>query len=51
MTERFTHFFDLNPHAAGDRLRPIADLAGALEYLEQGDDDAQTDVVVYRAKS
>lgn len=51
LTERFTHFFDLNPHAAGDRLRPIADLPGALEYLEQGDDDTQTDVVVYRANS
>lgn len=50
LTERFTHFFDLNPHAAGARLRPIAELAGALEYLEQGDHDAQTDVVVYRAK-
>ena len=51
LTGRFTHFFDLNPHASGDRLRPIADLEGALEYLEHGDADSQTDVVVYRAKS
>ena len=50
LTERFTHFFDLNPHAAGPRLRPIVDLPGALEYLEHGD-DTQTDVVVYRKKT
>jgi FkbM family methyltransferase len=50
LTGRFTHFFDLNPHAAGPRLRPIVDLAGALEYLEHGD-DTQTDVVVYRART
>ena len=48
LADRFTHFFDLNPSAAGPRLRPMADLAGALEYLEHAE-DAQTDVVVYRA--
>ena len=46
---RFTHFIDLNPEADGPRLRPISDLAAALEYLEDSD-DAQTDIVVYRAE-
>ena len=46
---RFTHFTDLNPEAVGPRLRPIGDLAAALEYLEDSD-DAQTDIVVYRAE-
>jgi len=31
----FTHFIDLNPHAPGDRLRPIAELSEALAYLER----------------
>jgi len=31
----FTHFIDLNPHAPGDRLRPIAELPDALVYLER----------------
>lgn len=31
----FTHFIDLNPHAPGDRLRPIAELPEALTYLER----------------
>ena len=48
LADRFTHFVDLNPEADGPRLRPIGDLAVALEYLE-GVDDAQTDIVVYRA--
>jgi FkbM family methyltransferase len=48
LAARFSHFIDLNPDADGPRLRPIADLGGALEYLERGD-DGQTDIVVYRA--
>jgi FkbM family methyltransferase len=47
LTERFSHFYDMNPYAEGSRLRPIADLSSALAYLER-DDAAQTDVVVYR---
>lgn len=31
----FSHFIDLNPHAPGDRLRPIAELPEALAYLER----------------
>jgi FkbM family methyltransferase len=48
LADRFSHFFDLNPSAAGPRLRSITDLASALEYLERAE-DAQTDIVVYRA--
>ncbi|HEV8319123.1 MAG TPA: FkbM family methyltransferase [Vicinamibacterales bacterium] len=47
MKAHFTHFIDLNVDAAGPRLRSIADLDGALEYLERGE-APQTDVVVYR---
>jgi FkbM family methyltransferase len=47
LRERFTHFIDLNPDASGERLRPIADLAGALDYLDGGAID-QTDLVLYR---
>ena len=49
LADRFSHFIDLNPEAEGPRLRPIRDLTGALEYLERAD-DAQTDIVVYRAE-
>ena len=31
LADRFSHFFDLNPHAAGPRS--VTDLASALEYL------------------
>ena len=48
LRERFSHFYDLNPHVEGPKLRPIADLASALEYLERTE-DAQTDLVLYRA--
>jgi hypothetical protein len=47
MKAHFTHFIDLNVDAAGPRLRSIAHLDGALEYLERGE-APQTDVVVYR---
>jgi FkbM family methyltransferase len=48
LTERFSHFFDMNPEASGPRVRPIAELCSALEYLE-ATADAQTDIVLYRA--
>ena len=48
LMDRFTHFYDLNSHADGPRLRPIADLRAALAYLERSD-DASTDIVTYRA--
>jgi FkbM family methyltransferase len=47
LRERFAYFYDLNPHAEGPKLRPITDLASALEYLERTE-DAQTDIVLYR---
>jgi glycosyltransferase involved in cell wall biosynthesis len=47
MKAHFTHFIDLNVDAAGPRLRSIAHLDTALEYLERGE-APQTDVVVYR---
>jgi FkbM family methyltransferase len=40
----FTHFIDLNPHAPGDRLRPIAELPDALAYLER----SFTNLLVYK---
>ena len=40
----FTHFIDLNPHAPGDRLRPIAELPEALAYLER----SFTNLLVYK---
>jgi len=49
LADCFSHFIDLNPDAKGPRLRPIGDLTSALAYLEAAD-DAQTDVVVYRAE-
>jgi FkbM family methyltransferase len=49
MKAHFTHFIDLNVNAAGPRLRSIADLDAALEYLEGGE-VLQTDVVAYRAR-
>ena len=48
LTDRFTHFYDLNPEADGARLRPIVELRTALAYLERSD-DVHTDVVVYRS--
>ena len=48
LTGNFSHFYDMNPEADGPRLRPIGELSAALEYLDRFD-DAQTDVVVYRA--
>lgn len=35
MQTAFTHFIDLNPHAPGERLRPVAELPEALAYLER----------------
>jgi len=40
----FTDFIDLNPHAPGDRLRPIAELPEALAYLER----SFTNLLVYK---
>jgi FkbM family methyltransferase len=48
LTDRFSHFVDLNPDADGPRLRSTAEIGSALAYLERVD-DGQTDVVVYRA--
>jgi FkbM family methyltransferase len=50
LTERFSHFVDLNPRATGPRLRTIGDLPAALAYLD-AETDAQTDLVLYRACS
>jgi FkbM family methyltransferase len=44
MQSVFTHFIDLNPHAPGARLRPIAELGEALGYLER----SFTNVLAYR---
>ncbi len=44
MQRAFTHFIDLNPHAPGDRLRPIAELSEALAYLER----SFTNVLAYK---
>jgi len=40
----FTHFIDLNPRAAGERIRPVAELADALAYLDR----SFTDLLLYR---
>jgi FkbM family methyltransferase len=48
LTDRFTHFYDLNPEADGPRVRPIVELRSALAYLERSE-DLHTDVVVYRS--
>jgi FkbM family methyltransferase len=50
LAARFTHFVDLNPDAEGPRLRQTHELADALSYLD-GEEDAQTDLVLYRASS
>ena len=42
----FTHFTDLNRRAAGKRVRPVAELAGALRYIEP---DGKTDVLLFSA--
>jgi FkbM family methyltransferase len=44
MQSVFTHFIDLNPHAPGERLRPIAELPEALAYLER----SFTNVLAYK---
>jgi hypothetical protein len=41
----FTHFIDLNPHAPGGRLRPVAELPAALAYLGRD----FTNLLAYRA--
>ena len=40
----FTHFIDLNRRAAGARVRPIAELAEALAYIEPRD---KTDILLF----
>jgi FkbM family methyltransferase len=44
MQSVFTHFIDLNPHAPGERLRPVAELPEALAYLER----SFTNLLAYR---
>lgn len=44
----FTHFIDLWKHATGPRVRPVAELKSALEYLWT--DDAETELLVYSAR-
>ncbi|MGE3401300.1 MAG: FkbM family methyltransferase [Vicinamibacterales bacterium] len=44
----FTHFTDLNRHAGGARVRPVAELADALAYLSDVRHGG-TDVLVYSA--
>jgi FkbM family methyltransferase len=46
LQRRFTHFTDLNRHAHGPRVRPIAELAAALAYIEPV---GKTDVVLFSA--
>ena len=41
----FTHFVDLNRHAVGRRVRPIAELGEALGYLA-GPPEGRTDILV-----
>jgi hypothetical protein len=45
MRDVFTHFIDLNPHAPGDRIRPTAEIAEALSYLDR----SFTNLLAYRA--
>jgi FkbM family methyltransferase len=40
----FTHFIDLNPHAPGARVRPVAELPDAVAYLERN----FTNLLAYR---
>jgi FkbM family methyltransferase len=40
----FTHFIDLNPDAAGSRVRPIEELAAGLAYVDQ---KGKTDVLMF----
>jgi FkbM family methyltransferase len=42
----FTHFIDLNRHQTTRRVRPIADVAGALAYVSGGT-EGRTDVVCF----
>jgi FkbM family methyltransferase len=42
----FTHFIDLNRRAPGRRVRPVAELAAALAYLEPA---GKTDVLLFSA--
>ncbi len=44
----FTHFIDLSSEAPGERVRPIAEVADALSYVEQ-QKAPHTDVIVYSA--
>lgn len=46
LARTFTHFVDLNRRAAGKRVRPVAELPDALQYIEP---DAKTDVLVFCA--
>jgi FkbM family methyltransferase len=43
----FTHFIDLNPHAPGSRIRPIAELGEAMAYVDR----SFTDLLAYRASA
>jgi FkbM family methyltransferase len=40
----FTHFIDLNRHAAGPRIRPVDELAAGLAYVDQ---KGKTDVLLF----
>jgi FkbM family methyltransferase len=44
LAHAFTHFIDLNRRAAGARVRPIAELADALAYIEPRD---KTDILLF----
>jgi FkbM family methyltransferase len=48
LRRHFTHFTDLNRHASGARVRPVAELPEALAYLD-GVRHGGTDVLVYNA--
>jgi FkbM family methyltransferase len=45
LQRHFTHFIDLNPNAAGARVRPVAELQDALGYIT-GSPEGRTDVLV-----
>jgi FkbM family methyltransferase len=44
VTDHFTHFIDLNRNAPGERVRPVAELADALSYID-GHRETRTDIL------
>ena len=51
LERHFTHFVDVNKEASGARVRETSELREAMSYLENGNKESKTDVLLHKART